>query len=289
MEDFLRLFFIGVGMGSTYGLVGLTLVTVFNATRIINMAQGEFLMLGGILAYGLIRASDVPYGWGALLVIIAVVVVGQAVNGLIVTPLLAQNASAIMTMIGTYAGALLISSITGTLTGYHYVGVPPLLPMTQLKLGFWPIVPQYGLAIIVAVVLSLLYWAFLSWTPTGWALRATGINPDMAKLLGISTARMIALAFIIAAAFGAISGIVVGPLTHVVANMGFPILVKGFVAAVVGGMGNPFAAVVGGVFIGLLQVLIAGYATPGYAELAVFSLLILVLFVRPYGLFAVRE
>jgi branched-chain amino acid transport system permease protein len=289
LEDFLLFLFIGMGMGCIYGLVGLTLVCVFNATRVINLAQGEFLMLGAILAYGLITASGIPYGLGVILLIIAVVIVGVVTNWLIVSPLLERRTPILMIIVGTYAVAMLISGCTGVITKYEYLGVPRLLPLTQFKLGFWPIVPQYGLCIIAAIVLCVLYWFFLNRTHVGWALRATSINPDMSKLLGISTARMITLAFAIAAAIGAIAGVVSGPLTHVNALMGFPLLVYGFIAAVVGGMGNPYAAVVGGLFVGVLHVLIAGYFAPGYAALAVFSLLILVLFIRPHGLFAVKD
>jgi branched-chain amino acid transport system permease protein len=289
MEDFLRLLFIGIATGCIYGLLGLGLVVIFNTTGVINLAQGEFLMVGGILAYWLISVKGISYPLAIPLIVIAAIMVGLAVNWLIVKPLLSGGAALILIVIGTYSTAVLIAGTAGALTQYAYVGVRPLLPIEQFKLGFWPIVPQYGLAIITAVIFCVLYWFFLTKTHIGWALRAVAINADVCKLLGISTARMIGLAFALSAAICAIAGVIMGPVSHIVATMGFPLMIKGFIAAALGGMGNPFAAVLGGIIIGVAQILISGYAAPGYAELVIFCILILTLIVRPHGLLPAKE
>jgi len=217
------------------------------------------------------------------------VVLGILLNWMIVSPLLNKNVAGIMIIIGTYAGALLISGGTGALTDFAYMGTPAVLPLTAVKVAGIPIVPQYGLCMLVTIAVVAAYWYFLNRTHVGWALKATSINRDMCQMLGISTSRMIATAFAISAAIGAVAGLLVGPVSSVNAQMGFPVMVNGFIASVLGGMGNPYAAVVGGWVVGLLNVMIAGYLAPGYAQLATFLLLIGILYVRPYGLFGVHE
>jgi branched-chain amino acid transport system permease protein len=289
LETLLLLLFIGVGLGSTYGLVGLSLVSIQNATGLFNLAQGEAVMLGAVLAYGLISVVGIPYPLSVLLIIVGAVVLGLFVNWILVSPLLKRDVDHITIVIGTYSVGLVIVGITGELTDYAFVAPPPLLSMSQYKIGFFPIVPQYAVAIIAALLLSVSYWYFINKTYTGWALKATSYNADMCKLLGISSDRMIALAFVIAAVISAVAGIVSGPLGAANAEMGFPLLLKGFIAAVVGGMGNPLAAMVGGLTIGILHVMVSGYLAPGYAELAVFLFLILTLYIRPHGIFGVRD
>ncbi|EFK95387.1 inner-membrane translocator [sediment metagenome] len=288
METFLLLIFIGIGLGALYGLVGLSLVSIHHATGIFNMAQGETIMIGAVLSYALVTVAGIPYPLSIPLILVSAVALGLAVNWLMVSPLLARKTSHVTIVIGTYAVSMLIVGIVGELTHYEYVAPPAILSMNQVKIGSIPIIPQYGLAIVTAFVLSVSYWFFINKTYTGWALRATSINADMCKLLGISTAKMIALAFAIGAVIGALTGVVSGPLGHANAVMGFHLLMKGFIAAVVGGMGNPLAAMVGGLFMGILHVTVSGYFAPGYAELAVFLFLILTLYIKPHGLFAAR-
>ncbi|MBI4595571.1 MAG: branched-chain amino acid ABC transporter permease [Candidatus Tectomicrobia bacterium] len=289
MEDALRLVFIGLGLGSIYGLVGLTLVIVFNATKVINIAQGEFVMLGAILASVLVGERELPYYLSFVIIIGAALLVGFSLNWAIVSPLLNRNIPIIMIIIGTYAGALLINGTTGALTDFAFMGIPSLMSLKAVRFGAVTIVPQYALCILITIGVVVLYWFFLNRTHLGWALKATSLNRDMCQLLGISTAKMTALAFGISAAIGAVAGVAIGPLTSVNALVGFPLMVNGFIAAVLGGMGNPYAAVVGGFVVGLLDRFIAGYFAPGYAQLSTFLLLMVILYIRPYGLFAVKE
>jgi len=289
LEKALLLTFIGFGLGSIFGLVGLILVITFNATKVINLAVGEFVMIGALVSAILVKSAHLPLGWSILIIIAGAVVIGIFLNWFLVTPLLDRNVAGIMIIIGTYAGALIVSGSAGALTDFAFMGTPPILPLTSIKLWIFPIVPQYGLCILVTIGVVVAYWYFLNRTHVGWAFKATSINRDMCRLLGISTSRMIAMAFAMSAGIGAIAGLLIGPMSSVNASMGFPVMVNGFIASVLGGMGNPYAAVVGGWVVGILHVIIAGYFAPGYAQLAVFLLLIGILYVRPYGLFGVHE
>jgi branched-chain amino acid transport system permease protein len=289
MDNVLLLGFVGLGLGSVYGLVGLVLVVTFNATRVINLAVGEFVMIGAVVSSVLVSTAGIPFFWSILIIIGGAIVIGIALNWLIVSPLLEKNVALIMIIIGTYAGALLISGSTGTLTNFAYLGTPPLAPLVSTRIWIFPIVPQYGICMVATLAIVVVYWLFLNRTFVGWAFKATSINRDMCRLLGISTSRMIGVAFAISAGIGAIAGLLVGPMSNVNALMGFPMMINGFIASVLGGMGNPYAAVVGGLVVGLLNVFIAGYFAPGYAQLATFLLLMGILYVRPFGLFGVHE
>jgi branched-chain amino acid transport system permease protein len=289
MENVLLFSFIGLGLGSIYGLIGLILVVTFNATRVINLAVGEFVMIGAIVSAILVNSFQIPMFWGILVGLSGAIIVGIALNWLIVSPLLNKHMAIIIIIIGTYAGALLISGGIGALTDFSYVGTPAILSLKVVKFGIISIVPQYALCIVVTAGVLIAYWYFLNRTHFGWALKATSINRNMCELLGISTSKMVALAFAISGAIGAVAGLLVGPMSSVNAQMGFPMMINGFIASVLGGMGNPYAAVVGGVVIGFLHVFIAGYFAPGYAQVTTFLLLIGILYVRPYGMFGVRE
>ena len=289
MEKALLLGFIGLGIGSIYGLVGLILIITFNATKVMNLAVGEFVMIGAVLSSMLILQAQLPWLWSILILLAAVILTGLLLNWLIVTPLLEKNVALIMIIIGTYSGAMLISGGVGAWTDFQHLRTPPILPLSSIKIGIFPIVPQYALCIVFTVLVVVAYWFFLNRTHVGWALKATSSNRDMCRLLGISTSRMVAMAFAISAGIGGIAGLLVGPMSGVNALMGFQLMVNGFIASVLGGMGNPYAAVVGGWVLGLLHVFISGYFAPGYAQLATFLLLIGILFVRPHGLFGVLE
>ncbi len=284
MELFLTLLFIGIGLGCVYGLIGLSVISVFNATKVWNFAQGSMVMLGALFAFVFVQKQGWSYWWTLPLIILIVIMIGLIINWLTVTPLLARGTPVLTIIVSTYAMFMALEGIAGIATRHAYYFVPTLMPVQSWKLGFMNIVPQYALAVMVTAVVMVLYWFFLYRTRVGWAYRATSINRDMCGLLGISTWTMIAIAFGINASIAAVAGVVVGPLWAINAASGFSLMIKGFIAAVVGGVGSPFAAVVGGIIIGVAQVLVGGYLASGYAELVVFGIFIFVLMVKPEGL-----
>ncbi len=289
MENLLLFAFIGIGQGCIFGLIGLIIVVTFNATKIINLAVGEFVMFGAIVTAVLVTGYKISFAWSILTILGGAIILGIALNSLIVFPLLNKNAPLIIIIIGTYAGSLLISGSAGTLTNYAFKGTPPLVSMTAIKYGIFPIIPQYGLCILFTAGVVITYWYFLNKTRFGWALKGASTNRAMCELLGISVYKMVSLAFAISAIIGAISGLLIGPMSSVSAQMGMPLMINGFIASVLGGMGNPYAAVVGGIIVGILQVFIAAYLAPGYAQVITFLLLLGILYIWPYGLFGTKE
>lgn len=289
MENALLFIFIGLGLGSIYGLIGLILVITYNATRVTNLAVGEFVMTGAVVSSFLVNTTQIPLLWSIMITLAAGSLAGVALNRALVAPLLDKGAPVIMIIIGTFAGSLFMSGGIGVLTDFAYVGTPAIWSLTGIKIWIFPIVPQYGLCILVTAGVVIAYWYFLNRTYIGWAMKAASVNRDMCRLLGISTSYLVAISFAVSGGIGTIAGLLVGPMGSVNALIGFQMMLNGFIAAVLGGMGNPFAAIVGGLVLGILNVFIAGYFAPGYATLSTFLLLMGILYVRPYGLFGVRE
>lgn len=290
MENFLYLLSAGLGVGCIYGIVALGLSMVYETTYALNFAQGEFLMLGAVSGWFFMLRLDIPYGWSALLAIVGTVIVATiALNWGMLSPLLKKNTPHMALVLSLYAVGSLISAIAGKLTDYRYLRVPSILPMnSMIRLGAFPIVGQYGLIMLVTVVVVGACWFFLKYTHIGWAYRAVGLDRDMAESLGISVGGMVTLGVAIAAAVGAVAGLIAGPLTSVSATMGMNYLLKGFIGGIVGGMGNPLTAVAGGVLLGVMYMLVGGYLSSGYAELITFVFFVFVLITRPHGIFTLK-
>lgn len=288
MVDIIQMLIAGISLGSIYGLVALTFTAIYNASKIINFAQGEFLMLGAIFASILLLTLHLNYWLVLIIIIVITAIVGLVLERVVVTPLLNRRTPLVTIIIATMGVAMMIAGGTGIATRYAWMRVPAPLGIDPWWLGEVAILPQNALVIIATIILVLLYWFLLKKTMIGTALRATGFNSEMASLVGIQVSWMVAFSFIISAAMAGIAGMLVGPLTTPYYLMGLPLVVKGFVAAILGGLGNPYAAVVGGVILGVLNVWLSGYA-PAYAEVGTFGILLAVLLLRPHGLFGTPE
>jgi branched-chain amino acid transport system permease protein len=291
LESILQFMFIGISLGCIYGMVGLQLVIVHNVSGVVNIATGEYVMLGAQLTYLFVRVLGLSYGLTAILVVLIPSLVSAVfVYGSIVNPLASKGRPGIIVILGTFAAAAIISAVVGVLSDFQRVGVPPITPafLVGRKVGMLTVVPQYSLCIAYAALIIGSYWLFVNRTAIGRAFRATGINESMCQLLGVSSQKMRTLGFALVGAIGGMSGLLIGPMVTVDFAMGFPIMINGFIAAVIGGLDNPYGAVVGGCILGVATVMVGAYLAPGYAWLFSFLLLIVVLNVRPYGLFVER-
>lgn len=274
----------GVTNGSVYGLIALSLSIVYGASRVINFAQGEFVMLGAMSAMMFVVTSGLPWWIAVPAVMGVVVVVGLAIDYGIYRPLARKGAPPLTIMIGMLAGAIIIDGAALLVWGPDQQFVPPVFSLDPIILGNVITNPQQ-LAIIVAFAGFLaITWTVLYWTRFGLTIRATGVSPKVALLMGIRSERIIQFSFLFSAVVSGTSGILVGPLLGGQIAMGLLLTVKGFMAAILGGLGSPFAAAAGGLAIGIMEALMAGYGTSLYAEPAIFVLILLLLFVRPYGL-----
>lgn len=278
----------GIGLGVIYGLVGLTFTAIFNASKVINFSQGDFLMLGGLLAVYLVGDRKIPLPIAMLIVLVLMAVIGIAMYYLIVGPLV-KKGSTILAVVSTLALSTIFTGGVGLLTRHQFFHVNAYWDVPAINVGSARLPPQYIILAGMVAVLVLGYWYFSNKTHIGLALRATGFDSEAGRMIGIPTSMMITLAFVISAGMGGLSGLFVAPVTTPNAYMGLPLLLRGFVAAVVGGMGNAYAALVGGLAVGLLSTTLSAYTSAAIGEVATFSLLVMVLLFRPQGIFGEPE
>ncbi len=288
MKNFMIILLSGISLGSIYGLVALTFTSIYNASRVINFAQGEFVMLGALGAFIFTGVLHLPVVLTFIATIALVCLVGLMIQLIMVNPLMVRGSPAFTLLLGTLSTGMIISGTVGVGTEYAWLRIDPLMGSMPVHFLGIPAMPQNLLIIGSTLVLVFAYWFFLRRTFAGMALRATGADGDMASLVGIRRSRVVGLAFIISAAMSAIAGILVAPIAHASATMGLPLVIKGFIACIFGGLGNPFAAVLGGLVLGIIGAFLTGYYSSVYAEIVTFAILLLILIPRPEGLFGER-
>lgn len=282
-ELLLQLAISGVALGLIYGVVGLGFTIIYNATGVINFAQGEFVMLGGLIAISL-AAANVPVPAMLILSALAVALLGVLLERGAVRRV---SESSVISMITVTIGAsVLFRGLAKQAWGPNALALESFSGDTPVRLGPAAVEPQElwvaGTALLIVVGVQL----FFNYTLLGKAMRACAINRSAARLMGVSVERMTLLAFGLSAGISGLSGVVLAPLTMVSFSSGTPLAVKGFCAAIVGGLGNGIGAVVGGVLLGVLESVAAGTLSSGYKNALAFLVLVLVLIFRPSGLLA---
>lgn len=274
----------GLGIGCVYGLIGIGFCVIYNASGIVNFAQGAFVMLGGMITHMLFARNGVPLPMAALIAIAAVALLGVAIERVVVRPLWNRKATMFVMILATLAAQIVLERLTLIAVGDQPKTLPVFTDRPPLMIGGVAI--GFQLIWIVGGSLAIvgLLAAFFSLTKTGKAMRACSINREAAALQGIPVSRMLALAFALSAALGAIAGILITPTQYTAFNVGVPFAISGFIAAIVGGFGRPFGAFLGGLLLGLLQALaIVGFGA-GLKNVAALSVLLLFLFIRPSGI-----
>jgi branched-chain amino acid transport system permease protein len=274
----------GLTNGSVYGLIGLSLSLIYGTNRIINFAQGDFVMAGAMSAILFMVTCSLPAPL-AIAAVIAVALIGAlALEFGIYRPLTKRGAPPLTVMIGTLAGAIIASGGALLIWGANQLYVPNIFSLDPITLG--PLTTNLQqIAIMVAFVLLLcVTWFLLYRTSFGLCIRATGAQPRIAQLMGIRASRVVRFGFMFSACVSGLAGVLVGPLLGGQVSMGVELTVKGFMAAILGGLGSPFASAAGGLAIGVLEAFVAGYGSSLYAEPIIFLLILIVLLVRPFGL-----
>lgn len=280
-NQMLQLIASGLLLGGIYALIAAGYVIVFNVTGIINFAQGEFVMLGALIAISLVD-TGLPLVVGVLLSIAIVTGLGMAMECFAIRP--ARNASLVTFIIITIGLSTAIRGLALLFWGTDPYSLPPFSAGGVLTIFGAKIVHQ-GLWILLAalVCFALLRW-FFDRTYLGKAVRACVINPQAARLMGISPRRMSLLAFALAGGMGALAGTVIAPVTMATYDMGLMLGLKGFVAAVLGGLTRIPGAIIGGLILGVAEALSAGLISTGYKDAIAFLVLALILFFLPNGI-----
>ena len=280
--ELLQLVIAGLKNGSIYALLALGFTIVFAATNVINFAQGEFYMLGGMLAVFAFDALELPLVVAVPLAVAAVTLVGLLFELLAIRP--RKDAEPMALVIITVGGSLVLSSLARHAFGSDALPLPEFTPGPSIAVAGAAVERQtlwiWGIVVLAVVGLSWLY----SRTRLGRAMRACMQNREAARLVGIDPARIVLISFALAAALGALAGVAVTPLTSTRFDIGAGIAVKGFAAAILGGLGSPLAAVAGGLLLGLIEQAVIPFSSAG-KDVVALVVLLAVLFVRPQGLF----
>ncbi len=271
----------GLTAGAIYALVALGFSIIFNASRVINFAQGEFVMIGGMSAVSLV-ATGVPLP----LAIAGAVVIAGAI-GLLLEKFAverAQKADVVTLIIITIGASILLRGLGQLVWDKRIHSLPPLSGDQPIDVFGATIVPQslWVLGVTVAIVIGLSW--FFGRTRLGKAMLATSHNRLAAQLVGIDVRRVLFVSFGLAAALGAIAGVLIAPITFTSYDAGIMLGLKGFAAAILGGLGSFPGAIVGGLLLGLLESLGAGYVSSAYKDVIAFCIILAVLFIRPNGI-----
>ncbi len=281
-EQLLQFLATGVTVGSIYALVGLGFALIYNASDVVNFAQGEFVMLGAMTTVALLGAG-LPLVLAAVVATLLTALVGLLLERFAIEP--AAGASVVSTIIITIGAAIFLRGGVLLLWGKGFHALPPFTGDTPIRLGGATLLPQSLWVLGVTALLVALVHAFFNRTLLGKALLACSFNRNAAQLVGINVRVMLRLAYALSAALGALAGILVAPITFTSYEAGVMLGLKGFSAAIVGGIGNPMGAVAGGLLLGVLESLGAGLISSGYKDAIAFLFVLMVLFFEPTGLF----
>ncbi|MBL8383344.1 MAG: branched-chain amino acid ABC transporter permease [Burkholderiales bacterium] len=275
----------GVGTGFIYGLIGIGFCVIYNASGIVNFAQGVFVMLGGMITHALLTRAGLPLPLAALVAVVAVALIGVVIERAVVRPLWRRNATMFVMILATLAAQIVIERLTLLAAGDQPKTLPGFSDAAPLRIGGIAIGVQLlwiaGVSLLLVGALAL----FFARTRTGRAMRACAINREAAALMGIPVARMLGFSFALSAGLGAVAGILITPTQYTAFNVGVPFAISGFIAAILGGFGSALGAFAGGIMLGVAQALAIVLFGAGFKNVAALSILLLFLLARPAGLF----
>ena len=290
MEDFRQIIqytLTGLSNGAIYALIGFGFAVIFNATGIINFAQGEFVMLGGMATLFFLNALDLPLPLAVLLAILTSTAVGMAFEFLAIRPL--KKPTPLSLVIITIGVSILIRGVAMLIWGKDTHALPAFTGSDPLYFMDATLLPQHLWIFAITGVIIVLSRLFFHYSIVGKAMRACSYNRRAAGLVGIDVQRMVLLSFAISSAVGSLAGIIIAPLTMTSYDVGIMLGLKGFCTAIIGGMSNGVGMVVAGLLLGILESFGAGLISASYKEAIVFVVLLIILFARPQGIFGQAE
>jgi branched-chain amino acid transport system permease protein len=285
--DILQYTVSGLTIGVIYALVAIGYNIIYNVTEIINFAQGEFVMLGGLFAVFFVGSLQLPVHMAFFAAIASTGLVGLAMERLVVRR--AGNASVLSLIIITIAVSILLRGSAMLWWGKDPYSLPAFSSGGPIMVAGAAIQPQalwiFGVSALVVVLLTL----FFQRSTYGKAMLACADNPSAARMVGIPVRQMVLLSFILSAGIGAAAGVIITPISFMEYDRGALLALKGFGAVVLGGLGSFFGALVAGAVLGLAESFCAGYLSSGYKDAVALVLLLLALFFKPEGLFGSGE
>lgn len=276
----------GLTIGAIYALVALGFGIIYNASHVINFAQGEFVMIGGMATVSLIQFG-LPLLLAIPLAVLAAVAAGMALERFAIEP--ARGASPVTLIIITIGASILLRGLATLVWDKKLHTVPSFSGDAPIQIGGATLLPQSLWVMGITLVIVLLLGWFFGRTLIGKAVLATSHNPLAAQLCGINVRFVLFLSFGLSAGLGAVAGILIAPITLTSWDVGVMLGLKGFAAAILGGLGSGVGAVVGGLVLGIAESLGAGYLSSAYKDAIAFVIILAVLFFMPSGLFGKKS
>ncbi len=287
LDLFFQYLFAGITYGSIYAIVAIGFNIIYNTTGIINFAQGEFVMLGGMISISLMQFMPLGYAIaGAVLITMGI---GAAIEMLFIRWL--ESPSVLRMVIITIGISILLRELALHVWGESIRSLPYFYgnEITTFTLGSVHISPQVVWVIVACSVMMGGLSLFFKSTPVGREMRACAANRTAALLCGINTRNMVTLSFMLSAGIGALAGCVVSPITYTQYDSGTSLAIKGFTVAILGGLGNSMAAVAAGILLGILEAFSVSVVPLAFQDAISITILLIILFVKPHGLFGSSE
>lgn len=272
----------GISIGATYALIALGFTIIYNATTIVNFAQGEFVMIGGMVAAYFSRSFGLPLPLCFLLAMAVGMMVGILLELLALRQ--ARRATGITLIIITVGASILLRGIAMLVWGKDTFRLPPFSGEKPIAIGGATIIPQELWIVGITILAVVTLWIFFEKTFYGKAMLAGSINKVAAALVGINVKRSITLAFGISALLGALAGVIMAPKTMTSYDTGIMLGLKGFEAAILGGFGSSTGAIVGGLLLGIIERLTGGFISSAYMDSVGLLVMLIVLYIKPSGL-----
>ena len=286
MADLLQLTLNGLALGSIYALVALGFVLVYESTGVVNFATGEFVMVGTFLGVATVLQAGLPLAPAYALTLLAMAGFGVLFYGVVYLPL--QRRSIVTVIIGTVAAGIIMHNTALLVWGSFPFRLPSPFPGALVGIGR-SVVPLHSIAVIAVTALLILgLYLLLFRTALGSAMRAVAQDTEVARLMGIRVDALLVLTWALAAVLAAVAGLLLGPIWFADVNMGGPVALKAFAATIIGGFGSVPGAILGGIFVGLTEILGASYVSSTYKDGFSFLLMVLFLLLRPQGIFGER-
>lgn len=284
----LQLLISGLVVGSIYGLIALGYSLIYKASGLMSFVQGDIMTLGaymGLTFYGILR---LPFIVSFLLTMLVSFFIGLGLEKGIIRQLLKKNVKSIYVVLATIAISYIIQNGAQFTWGTVALYFPSVFSILSVDIAGISVQPEIILCVIVSLICMLLLHIFMTKTKFGTSMRAAAMDPLAAEACGIDVSLTTGVTWGLSAGMAAIGGMLIGPIYGVFTTLGATIGRKGFSAAVIGGYGNMYGAIVGGILLGLVETLVTGYISSTYRNLIAYVLLLLFLFIKPTGLFNER-
>jgi branched-chain amino acid transport system permease protein len=287
LELFIQYVFAGISYGAIYAIVAIGFNIIYNTTGIINFAQGEFVMLGGMISISLIEYTSLPFAIAGAVVI--TMIIGALIEMVFIRWL--KGPSVLRMIIITIGLSILIREVALHIWGEGVRSLPYFIgdEITSVAIMGARVSPQVFCVLATCTIMMVLLGLFFKMTSVGREMRACAANRTAAILCGINTKNMVTFSFVLSAAIGALAGCVMSPITYSQYNIGTGLAIKGFTVAILGGLGSSGGAVIAGLLLGIIEAFSVSVLPLSFQEAISIAILLLILFIRPHGLFGSKD